>query len=314
VSTTKFEVVTDKGKRSFSYGDIIVPVQQAGKSADEVHTILENASAGLGASIYAVEGGFAETGVDLGSASITSVRRPNIMIFAGNGTSPTDVGEIWHLLDQRYKIPASLVDVDQFNRIEAAKYNVIIMSSGGYQTLLKTGQDKLREWVMAGGTLIAIEDAVQYLATNGFTKIIFKKDGFVEDSTLTKPYVLRNDDRRALDMPGSIFEAKIEPTHPLAFGYNQSTISVFKSNTLFMDRNNSFYNSPVQLTDKPLQAGYLHKRFEKLAPLSASINVDALGRGRVISMTENPNFRAFWFGTNRLLMNAIFFGSIIEAR
>jgi hypothetical protein len=125
---------------------------------------------------------------------------------------------------------------------------------------------------------------------------------------------LRNDDRRALDMPGSIFEAKIEPTHPLAFGYHQTTISVFKSNTLFMDRNNSFYNSPVQLTEKPLQAGYLHKRFEKVATLSASINVDALGRGRVISMTENPNFRAFWFGTNRLLMNAIFFGSIIEAR
>jgi hypothetical protein len=236
------------------------------------------------------------------------------MVFAGMGTSPTDVGEIWHLLDQRYKIPASLVDVDQFNRIDPAKYNVIIMSSGGYQTLVKAGQDKLREWVMSGGTLIGIEDAVQYLATNGFTKVIFKKDGFVDDSTLTKPYVLRNDDRRALDMPGSIFEAKIEQTHPLAFGYHQTTISVFKSNTLFMDRNNSYYNSPVQLTEKPLQAGYLHKRFEKVAPVSASINVDALGRGRVISMTENPNFRAFWFGTKRLLMNAIFFGSIIEAR
>jgi hypothetical protein len=31
-------------------------------------------------------------------------------------------------------------------------------------------------------------------------------------------------------------------------------------------------------------------------------------------MTENPNFRAFWFGTNRLLLNAVFFGGIIEAR
>ena len=81
-----------------------------------------------------------------------------------------------------------------------------------------------------------------------------------------------------------------------------------------MDRNNSPYNTPVQFTEKPLQSGYLHKRFEKLAPNTASVNIDGVGRGRIISMTENPNFRAFWFGTNRLLMNAIFFGGIIEAR
>ncbi len=314
VSTTEFSGKSGDGIHHFVYGDIMIPVQNQSKTPDEIYTILQSAIEGSSAKIYPVESGLSAAGIDLGSSSLAPIRKPSVMVFAGMGTSPTDVGEIWHLLDQRYKIPASLVDVDQFNRIDPAKYNVIIMSSGGYQTLVKAGQDKLREWVMAGGTLIGIEDAVQYLATNGFTKVIFKKDGFVDDSTLIKPYVLRNDDRRALDMPGSIFEAKIEQTHPLAFGYHQMTISVFKSNTIFMDRNNSFYNSPVQLTEKPLQAGYLHKRFEKLAPLSASINVDALGRGRVISMTENPNFRAFWFGTNRLLMNAIFFGSIIEAR
>jgi hypothetical protein len=314
VSTTKFKSNTGTGDQQFGYGDIMIPVQNQSKSADDVYAILQAALEGSSAKIYPLQTGLSSAGIDLGSSSLAPIRKPSVMIFAGAGTSPTDVGEIWHLMDQRYKIPASLVDVEQFNRIEPGKYNVIIMSSGGYQTLTKAGQEKLKDWVMSGGTLIAIEDAVQYLATNGFTKVIFKKDGFVEDSTATRPYELRNDDRRALDMPGSIFEAKLELTHPLTYGYHQPIISVFKSNTLFMDRNNSFYNSPVQLTEKPLQAGYLHKRFEKLAPLSASINVDALGRGRVISMTENPNFRAFWFGTNRLLMNAIFFGSIIEAR
>jgi len=27
--------------------------------------------------------------------------------------------------------------------------------------------------------------------------------------------------------------------------------------------------------------------------------------------TDNTNFRAFWYGTNKLLMNAIFFGEIM---
>jgi hypothetical protein len=35
------------------------------------------------------------------------------------------------------------------------------------------------------------------------------------------------------------------------------------------------------------------------------------GSGKVIVMTDNPNFRAFWYGTNKLFLNAIFFGSTI---
>jgi len=314
VATSKFESRTGDSNQKFGYGDIVIPVQNQAKTPDEIHAILQSALEGSSVRIYPVQSGLSIGGIDIGSSSILPIRKPSVMVFSGNGTSPTDVGEIWHLMDQRFKIPASLVEVEQFNRIDAGKYNVIVMSSGNYQALSKAGQDKLREWVSGGGTLIAIEDAVQYLASNGFTKVLFKKDGFTEDSMATKPYELRNDDRRALDMPGSIFEARLELTHPLTYGYDQPLISVFKSNTLFMDRNNSPYNSPVQLTEKPLQSGYLHKRFEKMAPNSASVNIDALGRGRVISMTENPNFRAFWFGTNRLLLNAIFFGAIIDAK
>jgi hypothetical protein len=46
---------------------------------------------------------------------------------------------------------------------------------------------------------------------------------------------------------------------------------------------------------------------------SAAILVNAYGRGRTISMLDNPNFRAFWLGTNKLFANAIFFGSTIAA-
>jgi hypothetical protein len=314
VATNVFETITDKGKRTFGYGDILVPVQNQGRSADEVYEIIRSAAKGTSARIYAAEGGFSETGIDLGSASITPVRRPNIMIFAGSGTSATDVGELWHLLDQRYRIPASLVDIEQFNRIEPGKYNVILMPSGSYNTLNREGQEKLKNWVSAGGTLVAMEDATQFLSRSGLTNVLFKKDAWTDDTTVSRPYVSRSDDRRALDMPGSIFEATMDLTHPIAYGYTKPNISLFKSNTLFMDRNNSPYTTPVQFTGSPLQAGYLHRRFSPLAPNAAAVNINALGRGRVISMTENPNFRAFWFGTNRLLMNAIFFGGIMEGR
>jgi len=36
--------------------------------------------------------------------------------------------------------------------------------------------------------------------------------------------------------------------------------------------------------------------------------VKRMGSGRVVAFTDNTNFRAFWYGTNKLLMNVVFFG------
>jgi len=38
-----------------------------------------------------------------------------------------------------------------------------------------------------------------------------------------------------------------------------------------------------------------------------------MGNGRIVSLVDNPNFRAFWYGTNKLMMNAIFFGRIVNS-
>ena len=37
--------------------------------------------------------------------------------------------------------------------------------------------------------------------------------------------------------------------------------------------------------------------------------IGTIGKGKIIYFTDNTNFRAFWYGTNKLLMNAIFFGN-----
>jgi hypothetical protein len=42
------------------------------------------------------------------------------------------------------------------------------------------------------------------------------------------------------------------------------------------------------------------------------IRVASQGRGRIVGFADNPNFRAFWFGTNKLFMNSIFFGQVID--
>lgn len=84
---------------------------------------------------------------------------------------------------------------------------------------------------------------------------------------------------------------------------------VFKNNTLFVGADKNSYNNPIQYTKSPLLSGYISK--EKLALLKETVSFKSkpLGRGIVIGFTDNANFRAFWYGTNKLLANSLFFSS-----
>jgi len=308
VATQKFRMMVDGKEEAFDYGTILIPLATQTLKGKELASLIGSVAAGTGVEVVALPSGLAGGGIDLGSASFNNVKTPRIMMFGGTGTSATDVGEIWHLIDIRYQMPVSIVDVDRFNSINADKYNVIIMPSGAYNNLNKPAQDKLKEWVGSGGTLIATEDATKWLANNGFTKVIFRNAEEKRDTTLQLPYYLRSDEMRAKDMAGSLFEAQLDLTHPLAYGYRSPFVTIFKSNTLFMDQNNNPYDSPVMYTDNPLQSGYLYRGYKDVVKKSAVVNIDAVGRGKIISMVDNLNFRAFWLGTSKLFMNAVFFG------
>lgn len=312
VATQKFGANINGKQEAFGYGSIVLPVKIQNRSEAEIFQLLNDAIKGTGVDVYSTGSSLSVGGVDLGSNSMANIRAPRVMMFGGTGTSATDVGEIWHLMDQRFGIPVSIVDVDRFNAINTARYNVIIMPSGSYNNLDKNAQDKLRTWIAGGGTLIATEDATNWLAKNGMTKVLFRDAADKKDSTAMLPYYLRSDEQRAKDMAGSLFEAKLDPTHPLCYGYNQNTVTVFKSNTLFMDQNNDPYDSPVMYTDNPLQSGYLYRGYRDKVKNSAVVNIDQLGRGRVVSMVDNLNFRAFWLGTSKIFLNAVVFGEIIR--
>lgn len=312
VATKVFKMVLNNKEEVFDYGTIVVPVstQEIGVSALE--NAIKHAIAETGVDAYTLPSGFSTEGIDLGSNSFVSLMKPSVMMFGGNGTSATDVGEIWHMMDTRFNVPVSIVEVDRFGAINADRYNVIIMASGAYNNLNKSAQDKLKDWIGAGGTLIATEDATKWLSVNGFTKTLFKSGDDKKDTTLQLPYFLRSDETRAKDMTGSLFEAKVDLTHPLGYGYSNPLVTIFKSNTLFMDKNNGAYDSPVMYTDQPLQSGYLYRGYKNVVRNTAAINIDNIGRGRVISMVDNLNFRAFWLGTSKMFMNAIYFGNLIR--
>ena len=92
------------------------------------------------------------------------------------------------------------------------------------------------------------------------------------------------------------------------FGYKNDKIALFRNTTLFMKADKKSYNNPIQYTNNPLLSGYISKENAKVIKNTVPFKVQRMGRGRVLVFTDNTNFRAFWYGTNKLLMNAVFFG------
>jgi hypothetical protein len=309
VASNKSTLTTNTGARQFDYGSILIPVKMQAMAADKIFALLSDVAKRNALEIYSIETGFASSGIDLGSRKFLPLTQPTIAMLSGAGVSALDAGEVWHLLDQRMNIPCTHLDISVFNRADLAKYNTIIMVSGTYPDLNK---EKLRAWVQAGGVLILEEDAVSWAVQNGINNVSLKKIKSPVDSGQRLPYVEREQVEGGQQMNGAIFGAAADLTHPLAYGYNQKTVSLFKANRIVMEKSKNPYATPFYYGNNALQSGYASTQNLDAIKNSAAVIVNTIGDGRVINIADNPNLRGFWLGGTKLMMNAIFFGRIID--
>ncbi|MEO7922290.1 MAG: M14 metallopeptidase family protein [Chitinophagaceae bacterium] len=294
----------------FSRGSFFVPAQRQNLSPDSLYRLVKRLAEKYKVVSRAVETGLMAEGNDLGSSRFQPLTKPSIAMIVGPGVNATDAGEVWHLLDQRMNIPATHLEIAMFNRVSLNKYNTLVMVGGSYNDLNK---EKLKTWVQDGGVLILTEEAVSWASQNGITDVKFKKAKAPTDSTQKLTYTDREQIEGAQQIQGAIFGADIDPTHPLSFGYNQKTISLFKANKVFMEKSRNPYATPFYYGANPLQSGWVSKENKDAIKNSAAVVVNTVGTGRVINIADNPNFRAFWLGGTKLFMNAIFFGRIIDS-
>ena len=110
----------------------------------------------------------------------------------------------------------------------------------------------------------------------------------------------------------SIVRASVDTTRPMAYGYRRSELSLFRRGTNFLQPSSNPYETPLRYAEDPLISGYLGEERKKQLAGSAAVVATRVGAGSVIRLADNPNFRGFWFGTNRLYFNALFFGQVLE--
>jgi hypothetical protein len=299
------------GKR-FDRGSLLVPVAGQEKSPELIDFVIREIIEKDGIDVYPFNTGLDYAGVSLGSGSFLSVRKPEIAMLVDAGVSANDAGEVWHLLDTRFEVPVTMMPISVFNSANLNRYNTIIFPPGNYGGINDAAKERLKTWTQNGGVVIGLENSLTWLTAAGLGKFEMKKDEEKKDQPNPRPYADIEEYVGAQQTDGAIFETTVDLTHPLLYGYYNTRMSLFKSNNLFMEKSKGPYSNPVVFTSSPLLSGYMSKpNYAKVKEASA-VGVSALGRGRVIGFTENMAFRAFWFGTNKLLMNAIFYGPLIN--
>jgi hypothetical protein len=300
--------------KKFERGAIMLPVSGQEQSQEQIEFIVNEITLKDGIDVYAFKSGLDYKGVSLGSSSFLPLKKPVIAMLVGDGISATDAGEVWHMLDVRFNIPVSLVPINVFERSQLSKYTTVIMppTVTGF-SISEGAKEKLRTWVQAGGVVIGLENALNWLTTAGLGKFEMKKDEEKKDAQKPRAYADIDEFTGAQETSGAIFEATVDLTNPLLYGYSGATIPIFKSNNLFMEKAKGAYSNPIVFTPAPLLSGYMSKENYAKAKSSSVAGVSAFGQGRVIGFTDNLCFRAFWLGSNKMLMNAIFYGQLINS-
>jgi hypothetical protein len=305
-------------KQNFDYGTLVLPVSLQKKSAQEVYALLQKAQQRFQVPIYGIDTGYNLAGVDLGSRFVMALKPPKAVMIIGNGTSSYEAGEVWHLLDTRVHMPITKIPLRNFDRADLDEYNTMVMVSGRY-ALSQKQQDKIKDWVGKGNTLITIGTASTWaiekkLVKEGLTGK--EKDSVKKDSTkiaVRRPYVDAEENIGKESVGGVILRADLDLTHPLAFGYHDLSIPVYKNNEVWLMPSKNDYATVAKYAKNPHIDGFLTKKnMEEYLKPSASLLVSKLGEGRVVLFADNPNFRGSWYGTNRLFLNALFLGEHIE--
>ncbi len=303
--------------KSYKAGSLVITRRGNEKLGNEFNEIVKKAAKKFNRSVTGVSTGFVSSGKDFGSSSVAYLKPPKVALLSGDGVSSLSFGSIWHFFEQQINYPVAVLDTDYFSSVNLAKYDVLILPNGWYGSVLgKANLKKVKDWVQAGGRLIAIDRALSTFAkSKEFSLSNFKNDdekkkNEKEAEALKEKLELEaydNLERKSVSnlITGSVFNAAMDNTHPLGFGFDK------QYQTLRLSGNRYAYlkdgvNVSVIKSKKDQISGFAGANALKNIDKSLVFGVESKGKGEVVYLADDPLFRSFWENGKLVLCNAVF--------
>ena len=300
------------------YGPGTLIITRTGNEAmgDKLDAMVRQLAQEYDVNLSATGTGFVSSGSDFGSGNVRFLKQPKVALLSGEGVSPYGFGEVWHFFEQQIGYPVTVLNTSYFSTVPLHEFDVLILPTGSYSRVLdEETLGKVKDWVNAGGKLIAMESAAGFLA--GKTGFNLKKKSQEEDSSKGKAKDEEKDpyknlrtwgerEREALqdEVQGSIFRVDLDKTHPLAFGYGDSYFALIRSADTFNFLENG-WNVGVLKKDN-YTTGFVGTDTKSKLQDALILGTQDMGRGQVVYLADNPLFRGFWHSGKLLFGNAVF--------
>lgn len=260
--------------------------------------------------------GYMDTGKDFGSSAVKAITPPKVAVLSGQGVSSLGFGEVWHHFERELDYPLSIIDVAGFGGTNLSRYNVLILPSGSYGAIGTAGFEKIDAWVSAGGKLIAIESAVDFLATKegyGLSAYLTDEEKKAADKRKeehagqerTAAYDDRSRLRVANSVSGAVFQVRLDATHALGYGTNGTYFTLKNGSRRYGYLKNGVNVGIIPSLDHH-RAGFIGFKAKPEIAGSLVFGVQHRGRGQVVYLVDNPLFRGFWEHGKLIVDNAVF--------
>tara|TARA_B110000483_G_C18181890_1_gene537388 strand:- start:105 stop:2645 length:2541 start_codon:yes stop_codon:yes gene_type:complete len=299
---------SSEGEISLPRGSILVPLGWQGGALrdDQIHELMSSIAKEDGIKVHAIGAGHTpQTGMDLGSNSFSAIEKPKVLVLVGEGITAYDAGEVWHQLDKRMNMPVQLFDKRRLSSLNLSDYTHLVIVGGNHSDLTLR-KEQIKSWVRQGGTLVAMRQGAQWAYDNVLyptSKPIAVNDA--EEGRLD--YGEKTDTEAKAIIGGAIMAGDLDITHPIGYGISNRQIASHRNSLIAFDPPKNPWATVIKIPEKSLLSGYASDENQADLAGKAMAIAERHGQGSVILFSDNPNFRAYFFGTNKLFMNSLFF-------
>lgn len=276
-----------------SNGLFVVPAESGKMSRESLRAVLEAASSKSGVPFS----DYTKSQADM----LSAVRKPSTAVIVGmdtNWKAWQSAGQHWYLLDWCYNMPHAMVMYYKLkdSTFDYDNYNVMVFCSKAVKEITEdtTVCKRLKNWVENGGTLIAMKDAGNIASSLGLDAPAFRNEGSGKRTS------------------GVILSTDCRLESPLMWGYTKDSIPVFK-------HKDGAWSAPsdavtvMKFSDEPYISGCISPSRLNSLHGSPVVFYQRLGKGSIVYITEEVDFRSAWLGTSHILTNAIYFGDKLGA-
>lgn len=296
------EIALSNGGKTWDPGSVFV-LKGENRQFENLGEVITKIAAETTQEVISLSTGFSRQGPDLGSNKMSYISNKNIALLRSDQASPAGYGEIWHFFEQQLYYPIIQLDDQRLSKRYLQNIDVLILPPGNFSQLLQN--NSLIEWLEDGGRMIALGSALNAFANHDRFSLKEKEFPSInEDKKITYGEQEREYIRSVIY--GSIYNASVDITHPLALGYNKNYYTL-KTNERAYELNEDI--ETVASLDKNVQpiAGFSGELAIKQQSESLLFGVERVGRGSVVYMVDNPLYRSFWENGKLWLVNALFY-------